>query len=387
MTDHLRILQVNSGEGWSGGQYQVFLLSQALRERGHHVVLACPPESALSRKAVREGIYVETVRMRGQWDLMAVLRLRQIMRSHRIQILNTHKPKPHTLALLAAVTTQVPVVVATRRVSFPLRRHPFRWAKWVAGVDRIIAVAKSVEDELVASGVPVSKVTTIYGAIDLKRFRPSAPDPVLRRELGLNEGTPVVGCVAALRPWKGYSVFLEAAALILKENPRVRFLSIGEDSDYGAVMRRSARRLGIDRQMNFTGFRDDVERFYPLLDVSVNAATSGEGLPGVLRESLAMDCPVVAADVGGNREVVLDGETGLLVPPKDPVRLAEAILRLLNDRPLARRLGRRGREFVEANFSIETMVARTEDLYRELLGIKKAEASDTARAGSKVVMP
>ena len=371
MTDGLRILQINSGDGWSGGQYQVLLLSKGLAERGHHVVVVCPPGSALAEKAIREGLIVETVAMRGQWDVRAVFRMREIMKRHRIQVLNTHKPKPHTLALIAAITLQIPVVVATRRVSFPLRKHPFRWLKWVAAVDKIIAVAKSVEESLVRSGVPASKVITIYGAIDLKRFRPASPDPTLRRELGLDDQTRVVGKVADYRPWKGYGVFLEAASLILKEEPRVRFFAIGGKSKYGREMEAQAKRLGIEKQVTFTGFRDDVERFYPLMHVSVNCATAGEGLPGVLRESMAMELPVVAADVGGNREVVIDGETGLLIPPNNPEALAQAILKLLRDRDLARRLGRQGRSFVEKRFSIESMVTRTESIYKEALIVNR----------------
>src|SRR3990172_835458 len=120
----MNILQINSGTGWSGGQYQVLLLSRGLRERGHHVVVACPPGSALAEKASKEGLSVEPVRMRGEWDLKAVHDLYRIMRRHRIEVVNTHKPTPHTLALLPALLARVPVVVATRRVSFPLRRPP-----------------------------------------------------------------------------------------------------------------------------------------------------------------------------------------------------------------------------------------------------------------------
>jgi glycosyltransferase involved in cell wall biosynthesis len=237
----------------------------------------------------------------------------------------------------------------------------------VAGVDKIIAVAKSVEESLIRSGVPAEKVVTIYGAIDLKRFRPAAPDPALRKELGIDEQTWVVGKVADYRPWKGYGIFLEAASIILKEEPRVRFLAVGGKSDYFDEMKAIARRLSIEKSVTFTGFRDDVERFYPLMQVSVNCATSGEGLPGVLRESLAMEIPVVATDVGGNREVVLDGQTGCLIPSHDPAALARAILGLLRNPESARRLGQQGRRFVEQNFSIESMVNQTEAVYQSLM--------------------
>jgi glycosyltransferase involved in cell wall biosynthesis len=240
--------------------------------------------------------------------------------------------------------------------------------KWVWWVDKIIAVAKRIEEGLVRSGVPADKVVTIHGAIDLKRFQPGAPDPAMRREFGLSEDMPVVGKVAGYRPWKGYKVFLEAAAAVLAEEPKVRFFAIGGETSYYEKMLATARRLGIERQVVFTGFREDVERFYPLMTLSVNCATAGEGIPGVLRESLAMGIPVVATDVGGNREVVVDGETGLLIPPGDSKALNGAILRLLRDPALARTLAENGQRRVKGRFSIEAMVEGTEAVYREAAG-------------------
>jgi glycosyltransferase involved in cell wall biosynthesis len=363
----MNILQINSGSGWSGGQYQVLLLSRGLMERGHHVVIVCPPGSALAEKASKAGLVVEPIRMRGEWDLKAVYDLCRVLRRHRIEVINTHKPKTQTLARMAASLARVPVVVATRRVSFPLRQHLLTRLKWVTGVARIIAVSKKVEEVLIRSGVPSEKAVTIYGAIDLKRFHPGLDDRGIRREFELDEMTPVVGKVADYRPWKGYQVFLEAAALILSEMPEVRFFAIGKKMPHYDEMLNMARRLGIERQVVFTGFRDDVERFYRMMAVSVNCATEGEGLPGVLRESLAMEVPVVATDVGGSREVVMDGETGLIVPPSDPKAMAQAILRLLKDPELRLKMGRYGHKRMEEQFSIDAMVNQTEALYRSLL--------------------
>ena len=380
----MNILQVNSGTGWAGGQYQILLLSRGLRKRGHHVVVSSPPKSTLAEKAARDGIPVELVSMRGQWDLSAVYKLYQIIKRHSIQIVNTDSPTSHTLALMAVLlekrigmlsSGRLPVLVATRRVSFKLRRHPFRWLKWVWGVDKIIAVAKNVGQSLIQSGVPGEKVVTIHGGIDLERFHPVAADSRIRQEFGLDEDTPIVGKVGDYRRWKGHETFLKAAALILAENPEVRFFVIGNKSGCYPVILDLARRLGIERHVVFTGFREDVERFYPLMTVSVNCATEGEGIPGVLRESLAMEVPVVATDAGGNRELVVDGETGFLVPPRDPKALARAILRLLRDPERCRTIGRNGRKWVEERFSVDAMVTQTEALYQEALNVKREKGS------------
>ena len=367
----MRILQINSSRGWSGGQYQVLMLSCGLRDLGHTVVLVCPPGSALAERAVAAGLTVELLEMRGQWDLMAVRLLARLLRSHAIELVNTHKPLPHTLALLAARLAGSPVVVATRRVSFPLRRHPFRRLKWSTGVAGLIAVSQSVNRGLIASGIPADKVHTIYGAIDLKRFSPRPPDVELRRELGLSGDHLIIGKVGDYRSWKGYGVFLDAAAKIAAIHPEARFLAIGGKSDYYGEMVRRVRSLGLEGRVLLTGFRADVERFYSLMQISVNCATEGEGLPGVLRESLAMGVPVIATDVGGSGEVVRDGETGLLIPARDPAALAQAIELLARDPALRARLGKQGQEFVAARFSITAMVGATEALYRRLLATRR----------------
>lgn len=363
----LRILQINSSRGWSGGQYQVLLLCRGLRQRGHHVVLVCPPGAELASRAAAEGIPVEPVEMRGQWDLAAIARLVGILKRHRIELINSHKPLPHTLAWIAARLAATPALVATRRVSFPLRRHPFRTLKWSAGVAGLIAVARSVEQSLIDSGIPAGKVRTIYGAIDLERFSPRAPDQALRRELGFAPQHLVVGKVGDYRYWKGYGVFIEAAARVRAAEPRARFLAIGAESDDHANMIAKIRALDLEKAFTLTGFRRDVERFYSLMALSVNAATAGEGLPGVLRESLAMGVPVVATRVSGSPEVVADGENGLLVPPNDAAALAEAILKLLADPGLRQRMGEAGRRSVETRFSLPTMIDQTEAFYGECL--------------------
>jgi glycosyltransferase involved in cell wall biosynthesis len=372
----MNILQVNTGTGWSGGQHQIFLLSRGLIERGHHVVVACNGGSALSDAAAGSGIPVEPVSIGSHFNPSAASRLAAIIRRHRIEIVNPHKPKPHTQSLIAVLMARGtlrrdnavrPRLVTTRRVSFPIRRHPLRNLIWDRYVDRIIAVARRIEEVLIASGLPPRKITTIYGAVDTKRFHPVSPDPGIIREFGLKPGAPVIGKVGDYRRWKGYAVFLEAAARVLAEVPEARFFAVGKKTDYYYEMETLVRRLGIERQVVFTGFRPDVERFFSVMSLSVNAATGGEGIPGVLRESLAMEIPVVASDTGGNREVVTDGQTGLLVPPTDPGSLAAAILRLLRDGALRRTLGTNGRRLIGERFSIESMVGQTEELYESVL--------------------
>jgi len=364
----LKILQINSGIGWSGSHHQIYLLSRGLSERGHEVTIVCEPESHLMEKAQAVGLKTAPLRMRGQWDLKAVWQLRRYIKERQIQIINTHKPLAHTLAVLAARWTGLPVV-ATRRVSFPLRRHPFLKWKWDRAVAALIAVSRGTAESLIASGVSPKKVVTIYSAVDLDRFHPNVSGENIRREFGLSPDTPVVGQVADLRPYKGYGVLIEAAAIVLKEMPNVHFFCVGRKSpeEYEGLARQIDR-LGLAQRITFTGFRKDVEAFYATMSVCVNCTTIGEGLPGSLREALAMRVPVIGSDVSGNQELAIPDRTGMLVPPKDPKALAEAILELLRDPARRSKMGFEGRRFMEDEFSVQTMVDRTESLYLSLVG-------------------
>jgi glycosyltransferase involved in cell wall biosynthesis len=359
----MRIMQINSGTGWSGSHHQVYLLSRGLAERGHDVTVVCEPGSVLGETARASGLTVFPLRMRGQWDLAAVWRLRRCIAERRIEIVNTHKPLAHTLGLLAARWAGVPVV-ATRRVSFPLRRHPFLDWKWNKAVAGLIAVSNGVAESLIASGVPQSKVVTIYGAVDLERFRPGISAEPVRKEFGLGPDTPMVGQVADLRSWKGYGLLLEAAAAVLKKIPNAVFFCIGNKGAEYETLAKQAERLGIADHVVFTGFRKDVEAFYAAMTVCLNCSTGGEGLPGSLREALALQVPVVAADVGGNRELVIPDRNGLLIPSGDPRSLADSVVRLLRDPDLRKRMGIEGRRLVEDRFSIGAMVAETEAFYQ-----------------------
>ncbi len=189
----------------------------------------------------------------------------------------------------------------------------------------------------------------------------------VRRELGIPADAPLVGKVANFyRGWKGHDTFLAAAAMVLERRPRVRFLLVGHETD-NAKMRAMVERAGLADRVALAGYRSDVPDVLAALDVSVNSPRAGEGLSGAVRESLAAGLPVVATDVGGNRELVLDGETGLLVSPENPAALAAAIGRLLDDRALAARLAANGARFVRERLTVERMVEETERVYREVL--------------------
>jgi glycosyltransferase involved in cell wall biosynthesis len=184
-----------------------------------------------------------------------------------------------------------------------------------------------------------------------------------------------IGLIGRISPWKGQGVFLEAAARVAKRFPNARFMIIGAalftEHDYEQEVRRLPAKLGIENLVEFTGFRDDVERMIDELDLVVHASTTGEPFGQVIIEGMAAGKPIVATNGGGVPEIVEDGTTGILVPMGDAPAMAEAICRMLADPAKAREMGRRGRQRVESHFTLERTARRVEDVYREIGGSRQ----------------
>jgi glycosyltransferase involved in cell wall biosynthesis len=240
--------------------------------------------------------------------------------------------------------------------------------------DCILVNADAVKDWLIADGYEGSKISVIRNGVDLARFD-NPPAPVeLRRQLGVPDETPLVGVISRLTRLKGLEHFLEAAAIVRSRMPGVRFLVVGEtspmDRHYLEELQRYAARCGVADDVIFTGLRTDVPAVLASLTVSVMPSLN-EALSNVVLESMAAGTPTVATRVGGTPEAVLDGVTGVLVPPADSAALADAITHLVKQPQLAVHLGREARARIADQFSVRRMVHATEDLYTELLERKQ----------------
>jgi glycosyltransferase involved in cell wall biosynthesis len=269
-----------------------------------------------------------------------------------------------------------PVVIASIRdcapYLTPMQKRVQRYACQFA--DRILVNADAVRDWLVNDGYDPSKITIIRNGVDLSRFD-APPEPVrLRRELGLADDTPIVAVVSRLTPLKGLEQFLEAAAAVSARMPDARFLVVGETNPahraYLTELQQHAERLGMADRVIFTGLRTDVPGLLASVNVSVMPSLN-EALSNVLLESMAAGAPTVATRVGGTPEALVDGVTGLLVPPGDAPALTEAIVRMLENPSMAAQLGRAARQRIADTFSVTRMVNATEDIYLELLDRKQ----------------
>ena len=299
--------------------------------------------------------------------------VRHIVR-RRIQIVHAYNFYGNVFAVPPA-RLAAPVVIASIRdrapYLTPMQKRVQRYACRLA--DCVLVNAEAVKDWLIDEGYDRSTIVVIKNGVDLTRFA-DAPDPDgIRREFGLSPGTPLVAVVSRLTRFKGLEQILEAAAMLMSTHPGTRFLVVGEtaphDTAYLDVLKRLAAERGVADAVIFTGIRSDIPALLAAVDVSVMPSLN-EALSNVLLESMAAGAPTVATRVGGTPEALVNEETGLLVAPGDSRALATAIARLLDDRPLAAGLGQAARRLIADRFSVDRMVASTEQLYQELLARK-----------------
>jgi len=246
--------------------------------------------------------------------------------------------------------------------------HEYAWLRATRSApDRVVCVSEAVREVVLRrERLDERRVVVIRNGVDPIEGR-IKDDASARRELGIPEDHLVVGMVANYnRPVKGVSYLLDAIPAIVSEVPSARFLFLGGGARERPALREKARALGIERFVTFMGHRKDVDRYYEVMNMSVLTSLS-EGLSITLLESMSHGLPVVATNVGGNPEVVVDGRTGYLVPPKNARSLADRIVHLLRDPGLRLRMGEEGRRRVEQDFQLRDVANRYLDLYRSML--------------------
>jgi glycosyltransferase involved in cell wall biosynthesis len=360
----LKSLHINTEAGFRGGEVQTLGLVRQLAAWGHPAILVAPPGSELARRASDAGLPTHPIRVRGEWDLLAVWRLMRLVRREDPDVLHAHTPHALALALMARGTSSRPLVVGTRRVSFPLRSG-LSSLKW-ASADALVAVSQSIAESLEKSGIPPGRIRVIHSGVDTGRFDTLPSKEIARRRWALPNGSPVVGVVSALSHHKGVGVFMTAFRRVWMEVPEVRAMVAGAGGLL-EPLRKAAENLTLP--VRFLGFLPDPVELLPALDLLVLPSLSGEGSPGAVKEAAAAGVPVVATEVGGTSEILRPDIEAIFVPPGDPEALALAILRVLKDAGLARSLRRAALERVKG-FSMESTAAANLALYRELLNGK-----------------
>ena len=369
----LRILQISSAQSLGGGERHLADLANGLAARGHDVYVALRANSPLIQDL--NGLpneNIATLPLRNSLDAKSARDLSQLVRRNKIEIVHAHMARDYPLAAYAARRNPGSKLIITRHVLFPLNRlHRITFA----GAARIIAVSQAVASRLQTDAIGAAeKISVVLNGIDTTRFARARAE-FDRRQFLDNWKFPadslLVGTVGELTPLKGQEEFLRAAVEILKQFPQTHFIIAGIDHSRGKQhqtrLEQLIKELNLTAQVSLVGWLEDLAQLYCALDVFVSAShTESFGL--AIAEAMASSTAVVSTETDGARELIEAGETGLLVPIADALKLPAAILLLLQEKNARVRLGGAAQQAARENFSLERMIAETEAIYRAAVG-------------------
>ena len=222
------------------------------------------------------------------------------------------------------------------------------------------------QDVLEREKIDPARIELIYNGVDIDKFDSQTARDTVREEMGIEAGEIAIGVVANLIHYKGHLELVETAKIVREQEPGVKFIFIGRDGGMKPELERRIVEYGLKKTIIFTDDRTDVTRLMQAFDIAA-LASHEEGFSNVVLESMAAGLPMVATRVGGNPEAILDGETGYLVPPRDPAAMADKLLHLIHNAPLRSTMGRLARQRVTETFSMERLIENMENLYSALL--------------------
>lgn len=379
-----RVLHVINTAEVGGGAEHLIHLTRGLYSRGFQNSVAVGRDGPATERLRTVGIPVTVM---GPMQVTAPFRLAHLLRRMRPDLLHLHGSRAGLAGVLAGRLTGVRPIIYTAHAFASKRRLPsgLRWTATQADVltcrlaDRVICLTIHDAAAAARNGISISKFIVVPNGIEAARF--IVPHD-RRTEFGFEPSTPVVGMIARLVPQKDPLTFIRMARHVAEAVPDARFLLVG-DGALRLAVEQALRTLGLEGRLILTGFRDDVPELLATMDVVV-LSSLWEGLPIVVLEAMAAAKPVVATGLPSLNEVIVDGETGILVPVQDPARLAAAVVSLIRQPDRRGALGRQGRERVKREFTIEHMVEATINVYRIALpASRKATAVRTTPHGRR----
>lgn len=364
----LSILHTESSIGWGGQELRILTEMEGMQRRGHRVHLLTAntaeilPAARLRGLAV-DGLPIEAKRPPG---LRAVRRW-LARDGATFDVINTHSSTDAWLVALARTTLRaMPPVVRTRHVSTHVNTSATtRWL-YTRATAQLVVTGEALKTQLVRENdYDPARITSVRTGIDLTRFRP-LDGAAMRARFGVDR-RPAVAIVATLRDWKGHDDLLDAWTALREHRPGWQLLVIG-DGPRRLHLEERVGAMGLSGEVRFTGNQDDVAAWFACADIVVLPSYGDEGVPQSLMQAAACGLPAVSTPIGAIAEAVVDGQTGLLVPPRDPPQLAVALDRLMNDAALRARMGAAAHAYAQQNFGIDRMLDGMEAVFARMSG-------------------
>jgi len=355
----LKVLHLDPERNWGGGEVQVFGLLSYLVCQGHQNDVLTHPEGRLFAEAARLKVNRFPLIIRNDIDLREVPSIRRRIDHGNYDIVHLHTKRAHAISMWLKRGKRLPKYIVTRRMDYPEKKNLYTRYLYNRCVDGVVAISQNIFDGLVDVGVEPAKIRLIHSGIDPSRFVAAEPT----RQPGKDVTT--VGCLAVLEERKGIEYLLEAACYLQSHRVKLNWL-IGGNGTLREQLEAKAAALGLGDSVSFLGFVAKPEDFLRSIDIFVMPSLF-EGLGVAALEAMAAAKPVVATKVGGLAESVVDGQTGLLVVPRDGKAIADAVRKLVAEPQAARQMGLRGRQRVLENFTVTQMAAQNEAYYYQLL--------------------
>ena len=371
----MNIFISESSMGVGGQEFAVLLHAEGLVKRGYKLRLILEPGSAIAKLAGEKKLPVTLMSMKRARYPQAIIGLRKLILHHRPAILQVNSSRDSWIGCIASrLVGSRPKIIRIRHISVPLKRSLTTQLLYRRLLDFVIVTGgERTRCGLVdRDGLDPHRVAAFPIGIDVGYFRPAPPERDLRQELGFPGGYHLVGLISYLHTYKGHKYFVEAAERVLTQHQDVIFLVVGDGPEEAAI-RAHIESRGLAGHVRMLGGRygEDLLNVFRSLDIFVIPSVEGDTIPQVLMQAMAMGIPVVSTTVGSIPDVVIEGETGFVVPPRDAIALADRILLLLGDARLQARIGANGRILVEGSYSIDKMLDRLEEVYQSVIQARR----------------
>lgn len=376
MTINILFVTASPGHVFGGGKQAFYNLISRLDRRIFNPIVATEPIGRYAEMLKAAGVSLIPLAMKNRFDLRIPYRLARIVKKHEVTILHSHGGgRADFFVYLASKLVDIPVKVTTVANLVegwfevnPLQLYAYKKIQRKAEkiFDHFICVSEYLADSLIHQHeLKEAKISVIYNGIDLDYFNVACESPLKRNEFLREEEKILIGAIGRLVAEKGLKYLIECMPEVLKRFARAKLLLVGNGPSRTNLEKRVLS-LGLKDNIIFTGFRSDIREILSCLDILILPSIL-EGFPMIVLEAMAMAKPIVASDIPGIREQIINGKNGILVPVKDSDALAAAIIKILADRKAAETIGLAARKTVDDQFSIEKMVTQTESLYLSLL--------------------
>jgi len=362
-----------------GGDAVILSLLQNLNKAKFNSILVCfldrkIRELPLLLKFAKDiGITVDVVYLKHYFDVIAIFRIRKLLKKYQVNILHCHEYKSDIYGFLATILSRVKKVttvhgwlgIAKIKKNIKSKIYEYVDATIRRKFDRVIGVSRRLCDLLIKKGCSPNRVKLVYNGLDFERFKVSNSNDDIRKELNLTRDVKIIGAVGRLSEEKGYKYLLEAAVQVIKVFPNTLFVIVG-DGPLRDKLLKMASKLNIKNKVIFTGYRRNIIGYISAMDIFVSSSL-WEGFGLSLIEAMILGKPVITTNVGIVPEFIENNRTGIVINTKNSIELAEAIKKLLSSEKQLREIAIAGKELVRNKFSAKEMTKKYEDIYIKLV--------------------